>query len=75
MPELRIIFARIKSIQGARKEEITVYTMIGFDIGRTILVNIFCSEAPSSFAASLNEMGIVSKNPFAISYPSPAPPE
>ena len=39
-----------------------MYTIIGFERGITILVKIVNWDAPSSFADSLNETGIVSKN-------------
>ena len=60
-----MIFAKTKSVHGTRKELITVYTMIGLESGSTIVKNVLASEAPSRYAASRRDVGIVSKNPFA----------
>ncbi len=75
MPELSISFANTKSPQGTKKELITVYTMIGLESGMIIFQKIFASEAPSSLAASLREMEIVSIKPLQIRKPRPAPAE
>ena len=62
--DLIISFAITKSIHGARNELMTVYTMMGFESGITILVKIVSWEAPSNFADSLSAAGMVSKNPL-----------
>ena len=49
--------------------------LIGLHSGRITFVNIFASEAPSSLAASLSDIGIVSMNPFMMRNPSPDPAE
>ena len=71
IPSFKMIFAKIKSIQGARKELMTVYTIIGLLIGITTLKKITASLAPSRYAASCRDVGTVSKKPFAIRYPKP----
>ena len=49
--------------------------MIGFDNGITIFTRMESSDAPSSFADSLSETGMVSKKPLQMRYPSPEPAE
>ena len=46
-PELSIRDAMTKSIQGARKELMTVYTTMGLDRGMMIFQNTVNSLAPS----------------------------
>ena len=65
-PEFRIILAITKSVHGTMKELMMVYTRMGLDMGRTTWKNTRASDAPSSFAASRRETGMVSKKPLQI---------
>ena len=56
----------MKSPHGAINAIIIVKMIIGFAIGIIILKNTLLLETPSILAASLSDLGIVSKNPFAI---------
>ena len=44
----------------------TVYTMMGFESGIVMRKNTCDLVAPSRYADSSRDFGIVSKNPFAI---------
>ena len=56
----------MKSPHGAINAIIIVKMIIGFAIGIIILKNTLLLETPSILAASSSDLGIVSKNPFAI---------